>query len=562
METCCNNKLYISDIYCPECGKKITTPITLQSAFMIDPSITDSFYGSGEPYTGKVIDSIYYTRASSNINSGYLWLTLLTTDGEEKQTTIQGESSTFQDIKKGDILSFISPTGINLYHSPTGINKDLIKHDSSPTIYVYHSEDGNNVSYIHNCVSEPAEMYPSAERCTIIAIFSAVVAWLLYSKYQVELISPWFIGACGLPVICLMLASRAVNGNKTKQQLAENANLARDKATDISYQQLGYHNEIRPTSHQDHICQSCNHTVNQEATFCNHCGEKQTTVEEKLALEAVDKSNDISITLDSGEDPDLHKGSKNIREHNQNIFEQYELEDFHTYQHKHTLTSNKEHKVSSSARLVRVLDKHMGVHTDQGVHVTTHTTEYTNRYGDVIDTKERSTYRSYRNIYLNGYLIIEDKNGNIDKFYSNANVLSVTNVDDLILIGESSVKRIDETHYFLEYVYNLNKDKKIVSSETVSNYYPSFPKMSVLNLFLMPVLVFVATIFMIGVLGNNGVAKVAVLGLALVGAVYYFLSPIVFGIKNGSNKKTLLPKLNALFHKCKKNNKEILSHIK
>jgi len=579
MSQCCNTPLYISDSHCPDCGTEVEAPPILKSAFTIDPTIDESYQGSTPSFTGRVIDTYYYTRSNSALSSGYLWITLITDKNEEKKFSIQGESETFQNIKVGDVLSLVAPYIITQHHQVNRSDRKIVTHDNSPAIIVYHRVDNTNISSVEPCLSNPGEVSPSPGSCWFAALLGMGLVWAMHFKWNVEPTSWWFIGACIFPVICILLARSASKSNKVNQAIADSVEDARLKVMNIYYSELGYERHTRPGSHLDIICSSCHNSINHLSLFCCHCGvqqNKQSSAEQLAAPisdvteNAAEETSNLSIVPETkSEEPltsnviNMNAPTQTVREHNAAIFSQFDLDEEFDYVHKHALSFNKAHQVTTTCRLVRVIDKHMGVNVNQGVHETTHRTEYKNRYGVVVDTKDQTTYRSYRDVYLEGFLIIEDKNGAIIKFSSNAAILKLTNVGDLILIGESTMKREDQTHYLLEYVYNVNKDKKVDNlSQSLSTYYPSYPILSVLNLFLFPVLLVLASLAIATVVDSNIVTTLAALGVFGIGAFYYCLFPLVFASQNTGNKKHLLPNLLSKLQECVKNRKTILEEIK
>ena len=574
MAQCCNNKLYFSDNYCPECGDAPETAVTLHSAFSVDPTIIESFQGVGEPFTGIVSDTYYYVRSKEGVSSGYLWLTLQTEKHEEKKFNIQGETSTFQNIKVGDVLSVISPEGIELKHLPSRSDRKTVTHNYSPGIAVYHKEDDNNTSYVDPCISSVTQPFPAASSWWLMAMLAAGGAWGIFNYGMFAITSPWFIGACTFSVLCILLAFRAGKIKKQSIDFVNKVNLARSKLADVLYSQLGYAKHTRPISHEDRLCHSCHNAVSPLSNFCCHCGEKQNNFNGTSSLVATDvlanKANagsEISV-IKNGEaaSSQFESGQITVREHNASIFDQYELKDQFEYAHKHSLSRHRKHQLNVTSRLVRVIDKKMGVNLNEGVHATTYKTEYKNRYGVVVDTKESTTYKAYRDVYLDGFLVIEDKDGNISQFFSNASLLSLTNIGDLILIGEATLTRSEKINHFIVFVYNLNKDKKVSNLVgTLETFSPSFPIMSMINVVLFPILLLCVSVGALNIgehIGFRDAGFSTGLVILAIGGIYYFLSPILFRIQNATNKKRLLPALYKKMAECVKNKNIIINSIK
>jgi len=579
MSQCCNTQLYISDSHCPECGIEVETPPTLQSVFTLDTTIGESYQGLGQSFTGRVIDTYYYTRSNGDLSSGYLWITLLTDKNEQKKFSVQGESETFQNIKVGDVLSIVASEEITQHHSTSRSDRKIVTHNSSPAIIVLHKEDNSNVSSVESCLEVAGEASPSAPSCWIAAIISLGIIWMMYNSWGVEPTSYWFMGACAFPIICILLARSATKTDKANQILVDQVEEARQKVMNIYYSALGYERYARPTSPLDTICSACDKAINHLSVFCCHCGEAQIKqcATEQLAtpISQINANHAAETTVISVAEKEqngetsvvnnvvnINTPTQTVREHNAAIFAEYGMQEQYEYIHKHTLSANKAHQTNTACRLVRVLDKHMGVNVNQGVQETTYTTEYKNRYGTVVDSKDETTYRAYRDVYLEGFLIIEDKDGNINKFSSNAAILKLTNIGDLILIGESTITRAEKTEHFLEYVYNINKDEKISGFSSLSIYYPSFPILSILNVFLFPVLLFMLCLGLVSVSDNHIIAKLAALGIAAIGTIYYTLFPIIMAATNSGNKKRLLPNLLKKLNECRKNRETLLDNIK
>lgn len=552
MTQCCNLPLYNSDAYCPKCGNKARHTDCVKSAFDIDPTITDSFDGNGEPFTGQVIDTYYYRRNRGDIEYGYLWLTLEDTNKKIRKFSINGEGEKFQNIKIGDILSTISPEGINLYYPISSGDDDIISNNISPAIVTFHREDNANYSTIDSCISDPEKASPTIFNCMLVAVISIGFAWYMYTKQHVYIDNPWFISACILPIICFFAASRTRKINNKKMRYAQAATDSSSKLENVFYSALGYQNQQRPSSKNDILCPSCTHAIDSKSENCCQCGTKvqiesifnvnNTPIQPNGTNSTSSQQTNCSTTSPvSISSTSSNRGFTTVKTHNKAIAQQYELTQEHTFIYKHTLMRNKEHTVYCAVNLVKVVAKHMGANADAGAIETTHTTNYRNVYGVIVDSKTDTTYKPYRNLILAGYLTVENSEGELYTFDSNDYILRSSNVGDLLYIGECTLKRQGKYQKFLEYVYHVNKDEVIHGNDSYDKYRVDISFFSAFNCCL-----------------------IMLLSIPTLGIPFIFVCIVSFGFKsqNTDNRNNTVAHIKSILKKCITNRSEILKSFK
>ena len=149
----CTSPLFINDNFCPDCGDKIDNQLAITPVAQYIPDILDElkkYCPEASVYTGWVEKTHHYNRVhrsggrdSETLYYSYWFLTLNNEQGIEKTISVSSEDSSLDSVSKGDVITFLEPTGYYLnYQLADKSDRQVVTHNEAATGVVFHRDSG------------------------------------------------------------------------------------------------------------------------------------------------------------------------------------------------------------------------------------------------------------------------------------------------------------------------------------------------------------------------------------------------------------------------------------
>lgn len=490
----CTTPLCINDSFCPDCGDKIDTPLSIKPIKHHHPDILEAlrtYCPNAKIYTGWVENTHHYKRVhrsggnnSKTLYYSYWFLTLNNEKNQHFTISISSEDSSLDRVTKGDIISFLQPTCYSLnYKLADSDDKRIVTHNEAATAVIFHRASGQES--ILGPAYEPEDFSKFGTFFSTL-LFSAIVAiaGLYFSLYNLEV-------AYAITALLTLFGSIYRISRKTKAFDTEVSRYDEIKRTvkrilAVSKSDMNYDRRTREAKSDDVYCISCEQLINFHYNYCYCCGQSQLTkvpaltfisdqyVEtsiktehrSELSHEMIAESDKVTAITSSPRQR-MTRRDKILQ-----ICEPFCVYENTEHQHKHIFAQNYLCTLSTSSNIVRVIDKDVATSVSDYTNVTTTTTrtDYRNGYGSV-RSEYRTTTSSHRqrNSNLYGELTIETPSGEVQTFKAAKSLLATADVGDWILLGSSKIEGADERIDCDEFYYNISKDN-LIEPESLTSW--------------------------------------------------------------------------------------------
>ncbi|MEZ9820216.1 hypothetical protein AB4238_06290 [Shewanella sp. 10N.286.45.A1] len=495
----CTSPLFISDNFCPDCGDKIDNPLTITPVEQCIPDILDelkTYCPEASIYTGWVEKTHHYKRVhrsggkdSQTLYYSYWFLTLNNEQGIEKTISVSSEDSSLDSVSKGDIITFLQPTGYVLhYQLADKSDRQIVTHNQAATGVVFHRNTGQE------SILEPA--YEVDDFSKFGTVFSTLFLAALLSMPAAFAEFYTFEVAGFITAAITVIGSVFRINSKTNKFETESARLLEIKRTvkrilGVSITQMGYDKRGRATNNDDVYCINCEQLVDSAYHYCHCCGQPQEPAEiaQPPLLTEVTTNGDTAIANDSELSQQSHAlaatagkvtpiskaaGKRMTRRDKiRQVCESFIGYDSHSFENKHIFAKNYPCTISTSSSIVQVTDKEVetSVNDSTNTYTSTTRTDYTNRYGSTVRSEYRTETTSHRqrNSNLYGELTIETPEGKIQTYKAARSLLSTADVGDWIMLGSSRLEGKAEQLDYDEFYYNISKDN-LIQPESVTQW--------------------------------------------------------------------------------------------
>lgn len=490
----CTSPLFINDNFCPDCGDKIDNQLTITPVAQYIPDILDelkTYCPEASIYTGWVEKTHHYKRVhrsggkdSQTLYYSYWFLTLNNEQGQEKTISVSSEDSSLDSVSKGDIITFLEPTGYYLNYQLADKNdRQIVTHNEAATGVVFHRNSGQE-----SILTPAYEVEDFSKFGTFIStlFFAALISLpgFFAEFYTLEIAG--FITAA----ITVIGSVFRIN-SKTNQFETESARLLEIKRTmkrilGVSDSQMGYDKRGRNANNDDVYCINCEHLINSSYHYCHCCGQPQNITEvaqpslitdaDTLTGNEQTSSQSHALAANNGNVTPITQASNKRMTRRDKILQvcaSFMGYDSHSFENKHIFAKNYPCTIATSSSIVRVTDKEVetSVSDKTNTYTSTTRTDYNDRYGSTVRSEYRTETSSHRqrNSNLYGELTVETPEGKVQTYKAARSLLATADVGDWILLGSSRLEGKTEQLDYDEFYYNISKDN-LIQPESVSQW--------------------------------------------------------------------------------------------
>ncbi len=490
----CTSPLFINDNFCPDCGDKIDNQLAITPVAQYIPDILDElkkYCPEASVYTGWVEKTHHYKRVhrsggrdSETLYYSYWFLTLNNEQGIEKTISVSSEDSSLDSVSKGDVITFLEPTGYYLnYQLADKSDRQVVTHNEAATGVVFHRDSGQE------SILTPA--YEVEDFSKFGTFFSTLFFAALVS------LPGFFAEFYTLEVAGFMTAAITVIGSvfrinsKTNKFENDSARLLEIKRTvkrilGVSINQMGYDKRGREANNSDVYCISCEQLIDSAYHYCHCCGQPQSITEVAQPSLITDGESPEITEQRSIPSHALAAGTGNVtpitqasdkrmtrRDKILQVCAPYISFDSHAFENKHIFAKNYPCTIATSSSIVRVTDKEVetSVSDSTNTYTSTTRTDYTNRYGSTVRSEYKTETSSHRqrNSNLYGELTIETPEGKVQTYKAARSLLSTADVGDWIMLGSSRLEGKEQQLDYDEFYYNVSKDN-LIQPESVTQW--------------------------------------------------------------------------------------------
>ncbi|WP_025821747.1 hypothetical protein [Shewanella marina] len=458
----CGNTLYIKDKFCCQCGEELNGNRHITQLSELHPHLLDELAQSKPNptlFTGQVKSTYHYKRGSRNGNNkisySYWWVTLENPQGQTKQINFEAENKTFDNIKVGDVLTTLEPTNVTLtYPFENKSDRDIVTNNHLAPGVVLHQDDGQTytLSRTYN-VDKPSFINHLSGG----AIFGAIVAIIL--AFNTSMSTDGLFALAVLIAFMTALPFYLFEKNSFQKAviLKSKIKTVLETVLNVSQYQLGYHKLKRPSLADDVMCHQCDHRVHADINFCPLCGTNQRifAITDANQTDIINCDGNTALSIEAI----APIPRKTIAEMRLDKMNEFYLSDKGSFEYQHLLSVNEKFDGSCWCYMVQVTDRKFTTTVNDVIHSTTYRTEYTNRYGRVVDSTERTESHRVRDSNLSGKITVEDEEGDIFEQWLPKSLLSHTDVGDYLLIGYSRLRQGEAKISYGEYYYNISKGR-------------------------------------------------------------------------------------------------------
>ncbi|MCL1092781.1 hypothetical protein [Shewanella kaireitica] len=490
----CTSPLFINDNFCPDCGDKVDNQLTITPVAQCIPDILDelkTYCPEASIYTGWVEKTHHYKRVhrsggkdSQTLYYSYWFLTLNNEQGIEKTISVSSEDSSLDSVSKGDVITFLEPTGYYLnYQLADKSDRQIVTHNEAATGVVFHRHSGQESILLPAYEVEDFSKFGTfLSTLFLAALVSLPGAFAELYTFEVA----GFIAAA----ITVIGSVFRIN-SKTNKFETESARLLEIKRTvkrilGVSISQMGYDKRGRTANNDDVYCINCEHLINSSYHYCHCCGQPQNITEvaqpslitdaDSSAVNEQISSQSHALSANNGNVTPITQASNKRMTRRDKIMQvcaPYMGYDSHSFENKHIFAKNYACTIATSSSIVRVTDKEVetSVSDKTNTYTSTTRTDYTNRYGSTVRSEYRTETSSHRqrNSNLYGELTIETPDGKIQTYKAARSLLSTADVGDWIMLGSSRLEGKAEQLDYDEFYYNISKDN-LIQPESVTQW--------------------------------------------------------------------------------------------
>ncbi len=482
-------------------------------------------YPKSEIYTGRIESSFLYQREfkkggdhSRDEDYSYWWITIKTLSGDEVSYNIEAEDKNVNALKKGDLVSIIKTKDAYLKH-PFKNKKDqkIVVSDEFATAIVFHrGEDSGQVIDSFVKPSRKKELSELAGPAFFYVFVFALADFLIFKGKVHELLLGWFSSRADDMLMAMLLFWLSAISLIT---------YVKKKIFDNKYKK------------ESTLFKAIEQASEQLLIFHYH-RKLESEVESMVSPDGSSISDVISVSSMKARYPELFEEWKN------------------TFEYRHVLAPNEKGSASSTAQLVRVVNKDIDVSVTGGTRGYTQRTTTTyreTRYGMVTrqEHRDRDFSHTTRNSDINGKVKVELASGEVEEIKIPYDALRSVDVGDWLFVGKTDLDMGDFTHHFTELTYNLNKDIKD-SGYSISSY----GEISNLSIFLI-VLASAVCIY----LDQTNFRKDIIEQVLVPFLGFVLIFSVVNIFRNKLSKKRLQGKFNKRLSYCLEKRDEILKII-
>lgn len=440
----CQQPVFGQESFCGYCGEQVeSSHLAVKGIESLNPEIMENLrtvYPDAKIISGKVKSTYYYKRtfksSNNNLTYGYWWIELEDEQGNTECTSIEAEDEFFNSIKKGDVLTLLSPVGYQLNYKIADSNaRKIVKNNSMPLCVI------NHLPTEQRSIRDSALDPPSWKTSWIWTLVWIVVA--LGLNYGLDLREP-LIGAGAGAIAALACYLWERRRNKARYEQGQHRFEVLKKTIKallrVSRNDLGYHLQSRPTLDTDINCSGCHSRIPGSHSFCVKCG--------------------LDINTEQG-------SVQSIAELESALMSEYSLSYTEDYLHKNLLSASPKGQVEIQGFMAKVLSKDVESDVSDVSVTTTQTTRTDHYYGNRFshssyDTKS-STHRTRQSgITGNVWLLRED--GEKVKWEFSEQVLGDLDIGDWLFFSYSDVNIGNRNDYNRECAINITKDRTYSTS--------------------------------------------------------------------------------------------------
>ena len=466
----CGNALYLQDKFCSQCGEGIKESRKLITLTDLEPNLLDDLTQScpeASTFTCRLKSSVHYKRhhrsGNNSVTYSYWWITLESAEGELKQISINAENKAFNSLKVGDVITLLEPTGITLTYKLDSAAKGIVTNNQLAGGVILHNDDGqvSTLTNHYNC------SHPSLPSFIVMGlVLACVAALIIYCNSNLgdgAMLAGIFVSiACMVPWYNSSVSSYKLNALRKERIKAVVARIL-----EINKFQLGFHRVERPNLADDIFCGGCEQRIQADINFCPHCGYNQFAPQNLLPEPELELEFGGLVAMDAQSETQLQpcdaevqpQGRKSIREMRLDKMKEYFLRHKQEYVYSHVLSPDEKFNGHSWCYMVQVTDRNMNTNVSDVTHTETTRTDYTNRYGRVVDSKYETTTYRIRSSNLSGKITVEDELGEVFEQWLPESLMSHTDVGDYLLIGYSKIENEQSKYSYGEYYYNVSKGR-------------------------------------------------------------------------------------------------------
>lgn len=535
-------KIYLGDKFNSDTGIPLAEIPSVKTLGEILPETETQMkesFPDGGVYTG-VVDRVFYYRRHyrhvyknrsgqfvdetvTNKTFSYFWIDLRDSAGNVHHFTVDAEDETFQNLKKGDILTAICFNCVSLKYKIEGAEaQNTVSHDLMVCAAIVH-DDTKNIPYI-NPFYFPKKQ--SDFSFTIVAGFVGFIAgWIAE-----EIIVGLFFGAVAALAACPIDILREKKRFKESEETFNIIESIMEKLLSVSRRDLGYEFPARPRHRTDVICIDCDSRISATFSYCVYCGANQTSPDIATANLSPDHSQKTLASIESDDvttEMQLTKASsKDTASTNSvSVIEDALLEEFtidyeQEYTQKTRFFFDEQAMVKVTCIMAKVLDRHNEVdvsHFSNRINGTYCVDIYRN-YSDGSKEYDRSETRGYitttntRSSNMNTLFVLQLEGGKVIHTQLPDDMSADLDVGDWFVLAESTVE-FNHQLSNREFAINLNKNKEYPCSHFEEYSEPTLFKEWSYTFVLIMAVSFVykrdITYWMREKLSNTGLSKLA-----------------------------------------------------
>ena len=494
----CTSQLFFNNLFCPDCGDKVTEPLTIKPIEIYHPDILDNLKEhcpDASVYTGWVESTHFYKRLyrssgkdSETLYYSYWFLTLNNEKNEPFTISISSEDSSLDSVIKGDVLTFLHPTNYTLYYKLANANdSNIVTHNNAAPVVIFHRKSGQE------SILEPAYEVENFSKfgtffSTLLLVAVATVAGFLFELFNIE--TAYIITG----LLTVFGSIYRIKG-KTKVFETQTKRLDEIKRTikrilGVSISDMGYDSRAREINNDDVYCIGCENLIDSHYQYCPCCSQSQETESsalltaspQKMMVDKVDATIDVKLSpeqqalamtsplnnMASIVPHRLTRQEKVLQE-----CQAYTTDEKTEHLQKYLFDEDYQCIFTTSSNIIKVTDKDIATSVSDNTHVTQTTTrtDYKNRYGSTVRSQYRTETSSHRqrDSTLYGELTIETPEGEVKSFKAEKSLLGSADVGDWLLIGSSTAEGKAGRSDYNEFYYNISKDT-LIEPESLTHW--------------------------------------------------------------------------------------------
>lgn len=481
----CDTPIFSSFLHCPDCGDKLDNKPKISTVEQIQSTILDPikpFYKDASLFTGIILTTHLYTR-SKTVTSGnsqskitetfevpFNFVSIETETGEVIKINLDGNDKAVNEITVGDAITIFEPTAFYItMDAPRNLSHQL--NNRLADTFIVHKQDGSR--YSRKNTSElftptDTSFFDALGHAIAIFLGGLIIAYMFiwFGPSVPQIIDAMFVDysekmmnfALSLTAEdtrnMAWLSSIVVgvgagyryflNGKKHAAKVIA-YNKVIKSLRNITFKALGYHQRSIKKSNTDVFCSACDTRLPQENKHCSACGTAQQSESliKRDSQSSEDSEDSIEVSIQAPTPLEIPNIS--IRDKRLALMKEYQFETPEELFEYHILLGKTEQiTCSANARIYRVLDR--SVYTEElssGSTYTTSTDTY-NRSGTLVRSSNSSHTTINRRIDIQGKVLVEDHEGNIDEIEVHPEILSSLDAGNYLFVASQTIQHEKE----------------------------------------------------------------------------------------------------------------------